>query len=95
MLVSDKVFCDSFVCFISPAAWLFGGLFHTFFDWMDNLVNDKIEGNATLIHVEPEIDYAFRDWMDKLVNENMEINTSWTHVERENDSGHMKRARKE
>ena len=66
MLVSDKVFCDRFVCFISPAAWLFGGLFHTFFDWMD-----------------------------KLVNENMEVNTSWTHVERENDSGHMKRARKE
>ena len=53
------------------------------------MVNGKIEGKATLIHVEPKIDYAFRDWMDNLVNENMEAATSLTHVERENEPEHV------
>jgi hypothetical protein len=61
---------------------------------MDNLINDKIEGKATLINAEPVIDYAFSDWMEKLVNENMEVRNSLTHVERENDSGHIEASEK-
>ena len=61
---------------------------------MDTLINDKIEGKATLINAEPEIDYAFSDWMEKLVNENMEVRNSLTHVERENDSGHIEASEK-
>ena len=61
---------------------------------MDTLINDKIEGKATLINAEPEIDYAFSDWMEELVNENMEVKNSLAHVERENDSGNIEASEK-